>query len=507
MSARAQTIDAWLGTHAAHQPDKIALHFEGRSWSYAALARWAEELATGLHRHRGIKRGDRIALLGHNAPAQIALFFGAARLGAMVAPLNWRLAVDELRYILADTDARILIHGPECAEMAAAISGATGTAMMCAETELPDLASLEPAPPGGAFSDPFLIVYTSGTTGRPKGAVLSQEAVMWNALASLHAHDFTTKDHVLNLLPLFHVGGINIQVMPCFFIGGTVTLHAGFDPARALAALAEDGITTTVCVPTMMRALMQHPDWPEAEFPELRLLTTGSTDVPVDVLQAVNDRGIPMIQVYGATETGPIATYQRAEEAASTIGSIGRPAAHSQVRVCRPDGSDCADDEPGELWVKGPNNFSHYWRNPEATNDALQDGWFRTGDVARRESSGLFWFVSRLKHVIISGGENIYPVEIERIVTLIPGVLEAAVVGRPDPRWGEVPVVVAAVAGDGPTRTEILAACDGPIARYKRPKDAILIDELPKNALGKVLLEDVRRLAAERAVATAGDVA
>jgi fatty-acyl-CoA synthase len=489
MSSAAQTIDSWLSTHAAHQPNRVALRFEEQSWSYGALSSWVNELAAGLQINHRIGRGDRIAYLGHNSAAQIALFFAAAKLGAIVVPMNWRLAVEELRYIVDDVSPQLLVFGTACEDAAAALGVSS-----LHEAALPR--SADTITPRAALHDPFLIVYTSGTTGRPKGAILTQEAIFWNAVISIHAHDLTASDHVLNILPLFHIGGINIQVLPCLFAGGTVSIHSVFDPQATLHALQEEGITSTVCVPTVMRALMALPDWKDAEFPVMRLMNTGSTDVPVDILQAVNARGLPMIQVYGATETGPIATYQRGREAAATIGSIGRAAAHCQVRIAHPDGRSCAVNEPGEIWVKGPNNFAAYWRNPSATEEAKQDGWFKTGDIGRQDEDGLFWFVSRLKHVIISGGENIYPAEIERIIARLPGVQEVAVVGRAHPHWGEVPVVAAVIAANGPGRTELLAACDSHLARFKRPKDVILLEALPKNALGKVSIEEVRQLVA-----------
>lgn len=495
MSEKAPTLDAWLDTHAAHQPEKTALHFEGQSWSYLALRDWVAALAAHLSRTYGLKPGDRIAYLGANSANEVALFFAAARLGVILVPLNWRLAEEELRFIVANAGARLLVHSTEFAQTATALTQGTQTRAINAEVEFEGLPPGGPVR-GGALKDPFLIVYTSGTTGRPKGAVLTQEAVFWNALISLHAHDFTPQDHILNVLPLFHVGGINIQMLPCFYIGGTVSLHARFDPAAVIAALTGSGITTGLFVPTMMRALMRHPAWDGAHFPALRLLNTGSTDVPVDILEDINARGIPMIQVYGATETGPIATYQRAEEAARTIGSIGRPAAHTQVKVMSPEGVECAVDVTGEIWVKGPNTFSYYWQNPQATASALQDGWFKTGDVARRDAQGLLWFVNRLKHVIISGGENIYPAEIERLLMQLPGLREVAVVGRPDPRWGEVPVIVATIEEDGPSEEDIMATCAGRIAKFKRPKDVALVQALPRNAMGKVLVEEVRKIAA-----------
>ena len=488
-----RSLDTWLATHARHQPEKIALRFEGAEWSYRALEHWALRLAAGLAARYGLARGDRVAFLGHNSAAEVALLFAAARLGLIVVPLNWRLSEEELAFATGHADPRLLVFGAECERAAEAVARATDVPL-CAEADLPLAPSVPgPGPSPGALGDPCLIVYTSGTTGRPKGAVLTQEAILWNALISLHAQDFTAEDHVLNALPLFHVGGINIQMMPAFFIGATVTLHSGFDAARVMAALEHEGITTTVCVPAMMRALMACPEWQAATFPHLRLLNTGSTDVPVEILREVNGRGIPMVQVYGATETGPVSTYQRAPEAAATIGSIGRPGAHVDLRIVGSDGRDCAPDTPGEIWIRAPNCFSHYWRDPEATAAAVEDGWFRTGDVARRDAEGLLWFAGRIKHVIISGGENIYPAEIERLLAPLPGIWEVAAVGRPDARWGEVPVVVCVRAPDGPDAARIIAACDG-IARFKRPKDVIFTDALPRNALGKVKVEELRRL-------------
>lgn len=498
MQSKTQTIDSWLAAHAAHQPDKIALRFAGDSWSYAALHDWVERLASSLYHALELRRGDRVAFYGHNSATEIALFFAAAKLGLMVAPLNWRLAIEELRHIVGDSDAKALIYGPEFAQEAEAVTDGLSVRLAASDSNLMQRGDVQKSPtPAASLSDPFLLVYTSGATGRPKGAVLTQEAVLWNALTSLHAHDFTAEDHVLNVLPLFHVGGINIQTTPCLFVGGTVTLHPGFDPEAAVAALANEGVTTTVFVPTMMREVMARSDWDMSTFKTMRMLNTGSTDVPVDILRAVNDAGVPMVQVYGATETGPIASYQKAAEAADTVGSIGRPAAHVQVKIARPDGETCETGEAGEIWVKGPNNFTEYWRDPATTAAALQDGWFKTGDMAWRDEAGLLWFVGRRKHVIISGGENIYPAEIERLLDKLPGLREAAVVGRPDARWGETPVVVAAVEPGGPTAADILAACEGRIARFKRPKDVVFVDALPRNALGKVVIEGVRQMAAK----------
>ena len=501
MGGKAQTIDSWLKAHATHQPDSPAVHFEGVTWCYRGFSNWVEQVAAALQHQLGLVRGDRVAFYGKNSDTEVALFFACARLGVIIVPMNWRLVPAELNYIVRDSGAKVLFYGPEFADHIPAVLADLPTRAVNTDDKLQTLAKAcdgQPIVTDAALGDPLFIVYTSGTTGRPKGAVLTQESILWNAIISLHAHDFTPADHVLNMLPLFHVGGINIQMMPIFFIGGQMTLHPAFDPEATIRALEYEGITTTVCVPTVMKALLFHPDWGDLKLPTLRLFNTGSTDVPVEIIEANHKRGIPMVQVYGATETGPIATYQKAHEAVKTQGSIGRCGAHTQIRLVRQDGGTCDIGEPGEIWVKGPNNFSHYWNNPDATAAALVDGWFRTGDVAYLDDQGLYWFADRVKHVIISGGENIYPAELERVLNRIPGIIEAAVVGRKHPKWGEVPVAAVVVAPNGPSKQTILAAFDNEIARFKHPKDVVIVKALPRNAMGKVLATEVRKLVATK---------
>jgi len=499
VSDKTQTIDSWLNTHATHQPDAPALNFQDKSWTYRGFAGWVEQIAGALQHALGLERGDRVAFLGRNSDTEVALFFACARLGLIMVPMNWRLAPAELNYILADSGAKILFHDAHFIDnIPAALEGLSARAVDTSDR----LADLIAANAGksvvsaAVLSDPLFIVYTSGTTGRPKGAVLTQHSILWNALISLHAHDFTPADHILNMLPLFHVGGINIQMMPCFFVGGQVTLHPAFDPEATIKALEHQGITTTVCVPTVMKALLFHPDWGDLKLPTLRLFNTGSTDVPVEIIEANHKRGIPMVQVYGATETGPIATYQKAHEAVATQGSIGRCGAHTQIKLMRDDKTVAPTGTPGEIWVKGPNNFSHYWNDPEATKAALVDGWFRTGDVAIQDKGGLYWFADRVKHVIISGGENIYPAELERVLGRVPGITDCAVVGRKHPKWGEVPVAVVVIGENGPDRAAILAAFGDEIARFKHPKGVVFVDSMPRNAMGKVVASEVRKLAA-----------
>ena len=259
---------------------------------------------------------------------------------------------------------------------------------------------------------PLLIVYTSGSTGRPKGAVLTQAAVAACAEMGAAAHGLTPDDVILNVLPLFHVGGLNILPAPAFLTGAAVELHEKFEPAAALAALQR--VDTAIMVPTVLQAIMAAPGWAEADLSRLRLLSIGSTDVPVELIEAVHARGVPMIQLYGATETSPFAIHQSMAEARETVGAIGRPGPLCAIRLVRPDGSDAPEGEPGEIWVKGPTVTTGYWRNPSETARSLTDGWLHTGDVARREADGLYWFMDRIKHVVISGGEGLQAKGTER---------------------------------------------------------------------------------------------
>ena len=485
------TIDRWISGAATRWPDKPALVSGETCLTYATMAQEIDARARAL-KGDGIDRGDRVAWYGMNHPEVFILLFACARIGAILVPLNWRLAEAEIAGIVENCSPKLVIHDEHFQRQARAIVGprvlSAGEPIGATSKELTE----------GDEDDPILIVYTSGSTGRPKGVVLTQAAIVANAVMSVDAHQMTPDDVVLNVLPMFHVGGLNIMPTPAFSIGASVVVHEKFDPATALDALQE--VNLAIVVPTVLQAIMATPGWEGADLSSLRTLSIGSTDVPVDLIKAVHERGVPMIQIYGATETSPFAIHQRIDEARTTVGSIGRAGAACQVRLVRSDGKDASDGEPGEIWIKGRNVFKEYWRDPEETERAVAGGWFRTGDVAMRSADGLYWFADRIKHVIISGGENIYPAELERVLRMHPAIAEAAVVGRPDPTWGEVPVAVivvrAALAGKRGTlsKKEVHQAFDGKLARYKHPKDVVFVDALPRNAMGKVVAAEVRKM-------------
>jgi len=497
-------LSHWIERHAGFAPAKCAIRFAGREISYAALAARIDAVARALAA-AGVTTGDRVAFLGLNHPETIALLFACSRVGAMLAPLNWRLAPPEHRETLADCAPKLLIAEPAFAAgvdgvkqglpamRCIALGGAPGwedyDAFLAAGEE-------SEAPRQGSDGLPVLLCYTSGSTGRPKGVLLTQDALFHNAVNSTCMHDITGADRVLTTLPLFHVGGLNILTLPALHAGATVTLHAKFDPEATLDAIEREAITLTVLVPAQIDALCALPRWKDARLASLRMITTGSQIVPPRIFNTVHARGVPLIEVYGSTETAPIATYVPASEARRKAGSAGRPAMHCEIRLVDDSGADVASGASGEILVRGANVMSGYWGKPEATAEALRGGWFHSGDIGHFDDEGWLVVDGRSKDMIISGGENIYPAEIENVLAESDAIAEVAVVGRPDDRWGEAVVaVVVPKPGKSVTEREVMAALEGRVARYKHPRAVVTVAQLPRTALGKVQKAEVRELA------------
>jgi fatty-acyl-CoA synthase len=485
-----------IDRNAAFTPEKPALRFEGGVLTYAAFAARVEAAARALKTELKVGRGDRVAVLAQNRPDYLVLLYACARLGAVLVPLNWRLAVPEQLFILTDAAAAALFVEEAFAAVIAPLAEA--------QPKMP-VVGLDFAPSGGSFDRllaagtgegrdpqadleaPLLLVYTSGTTGRPKGALLTQEAVFFNGVMSQHMHGLTADDHVLTVLPLFHVGGLNIQTTPALHHGATVTMHARFSAGATLASIARDRPSLTVLVPATMQAVIEHPAFADSDLSSLRALTTGSTTVPQGLIDAFEARGVPVLQVYGATETCPIAVYTRLGGDRGRPGSTGLPGLACAAKVVTEDGAEAAAGVAGEILVRGPNVFRGYWGDPDATRAALDDGWYRSGDVGSRDADGYVYVHDRKNNLIISGGENVYPAEVERVLLAHPAVAEAAVVGRPDPRWQEVPVAYVVLRPRASAEAgELRAHVAGELARFKVPREVVFVAELPRNAMGKV---------------------
>jgi fatty-acyl-CoA synthase len=477
---------------AQMSPAKCALRFEGEEIGYAAL--WERiEAATCHLLSRGVEPGDRVAYLGLNHPDYIAMLMALARIGAVSVPLNFRLAAAELAHVLTHAEASLLFTDASMAKLA------NQAATLAEGVPVADAGELR-APPAahakdlvGSDDSDVLIVYTSGTTGKPKGAVHTQANLLWNIASATAAQDLTSNDHMLSVLPIFHVGGLCILTLPVLAAGGTVTLHPRFEPGAWLRDVRQLKPTVSLLVPATIKAIFDHPDWPGADLSCLRFLNTGSSVIPLAMIEAFHARGVPVSQVYGATETGPVSIVLRPQDGMAHPGSAGKAALHVEVRLTNRDGAPVAPGAVGEIRIKGRNVMRGYWK--DAHNPAFVDGWFATGDLARQDEAGYYYVVGRSKDMIISGGENIYPAELENLLADCPLIAEAAVVGAPDEKWGEVAVAAVVLKpGARMDAASVLALFEGRLARYKHPRRVLFVETLPKTALGKVQKPELKSL-------------
>ena len=491
------TIGRWLADRARTTPDRVAIRFLGAEVTYAELDRRAARLAAGLA-ERGTGRGDRLATLTANSPDHVATLFACARLGAILQPISWRLAPPEVAYQLADAEPALLLVSEEHEELAR--SAASGVEIL--RIGDPELEAEGEAPAVAEDDDPLLLVYTSGTTGKPKGALLTHANCFWTNLSFDRTAGVHDDDVVLQVLPQFHAGGWNVQPLLAWWKGATVVIEPSFDPARTLSLIAAERVTTMMGVPATYLFLAEAPTFADAALESLRLVVVGGAPMPVSLLETWQERDVEIVQGYGLTEAAPNVLCLPPEQARRKLGFAGKPYPHVDVALRDPETGVVLDGPGvGELLVRGPNVFAGYWRNPEATEAALVDGWLRTEDVAERDDEGFYRIVGRLGELVISGGENVYPAEIEDVLQSHPDVVEAAVVGVPDERWGEV-CVAFVVVREGATADgdDLRDHCRERLARFKVPRTVTLVEELPRSSLGKVRKDELRAFAAGEAV-------
>lgn len=497
-------IGTWLTKRRLLTPEKEAV-VDGQSrLSYAALDTRVNRLAHGLL-SLGLAPGDRLGILAYNSLAFVEVLMASAKLGLLLVPLNWRLTAPELAFIAKDSGLKALMHDPDLSAQAGALAEAAGIPLRLSlgrqpapgvhacERLLERQADLEPSvTPTPTLDTPHILMYTAGTTGRPKGAILTQGASFWNAL-NLGSLDLTSRDRDLLVLPMFHIGGIGLFTLPMLYVGGTVVIQRTFDPAAALKLLREEEITLFFGVPAIFQFLIQHKDFDPEAFGTVRMVMSGGAPLPVSLIQAYHRAGIVLRQGFGMSEAAPsIATLQK-DLALTKAGSIGKPVFHLEVRIVDDAMNDLPPGEVGELVLRGPNLMQGYWNRPEATEEAFRGGWFHSGDMARRDVDGDLYIVDRKKDMFISGGENVYPAEVENALYELPEIREAAVIGVKDPTWGEVgKAVVALRPGASLAEDRILGHLRGRLARYKIPKRVVFVEALPRNAAGKVLKRDLR---------------
>ena len=516
-----------LVRHATHHRNATALIYEGGVWTYGEFAEHVHRLAAAL-RSDGIGPGDRIAYAGVNSVSFLTGYFAAAWVGAAFVPLNFRLAGPELREILLDARPDVLIAEPYHARLIDPFLGELSVRRPLIVDDDPAAAADEAptaewqsygrfrvsvtagAPPAPRHEDDLAVVlYTSGTTGRAKGVMLTHGNIWWNWVNVDTVVDTRVGDVCLAIAPLFHIGGLNALVLRTLTRGGTVVVRRIFDPAQTLDDLVRLRVNSMFVVPAMLAAIQRQPGFAEADLGALRSTIAAGAPVPPALIASYAERGVYLQQAWGLTETSPFSTYLEAARTLDKLGSCGVPMPYTEVRIVDPATHDEVADPAvtGEFWVRGPNVSPGYWNNPEATAAAFtSDGWFRTGDIGYRDPDGYFFIVDRLKDMIISGGENVYPAELENVLSAHPLILDVAVVGVPDEKWGEAVCAVVSVSEGSPSLEEIREFASASIARYKLPTRLLVWDEVPRNGAGKLDKPTIRTRVAEHVERHRGEV-
>jgi fatty-acyl-CoA synthase len=495
-------VTDWLDKRAKLTPDRIAL-IDYATGSETTFAEWnarANRTANYL-RSLGVEKGDRVAVYASNRPEYLDLFWAAPKIGAILQNLNWRLTVHELTGIVESGRPKVFIYSedwrPQVAELKPTFTTVEHVVAMSNPgpgergiAERDEMASAIDSAPDLELDDPWGIYYTGGTTGLPKGAVLTHGNVTWNSVNTITSWGITGQHKAALQLPFFHIGGPNIFMVPLVHAGGATILCAGFDPDETFDLVERSGITHYVAVPTMFQMLQEHPRWDGADFSKLELVISGGAPCPLPIMEKFWERGVDFKMGYGLTEASGNNFWLPPERVREKVGSVGFPIFHIDMKVIRDDGTQCEDGEAGELLIRGPHVIAGYWRNPAATAETIRDGWLHTGDIAVRDEDGCFSILGRSKEMFISGGENVYPAEIESVLLAHPEVLEAAVVGVPHETWGEVGRAFI-VVGDGYDEEGLRAFLSERLARYKLPRSMVVLDALPLTAIGKI---DKKRL-------------
>jgi fatty-acyl-CoA synthase len=485
------TIGQWIDDRAALTPGRVAIDFVDTQITYSEIAKRSDHLAAEFLR-RGLRPGDRVAVLSENRPEYVDVMFACAKTGVIMVPLNWRLTAPELAHQIDDAEVALLVvDSPRMGQTEGALEAATTRP---AVRDLREKASEDETPAVSvADDDPLFLIYTSGTTGKPKGAVLTHANTFWTNLAIDRIMDVTTFDVVLQVLPQFHIGGWNVQPLLAWWKGATVVLQPAFDPDEALALIGEKGVTTMMGVPATYLFMAESAQFESTDLSSLRSAVVGGAPMPEPLIAKWHQRGVQLIQGYGLTEAAPNVLGLPAEYVARKVGYAGKPYPHVKVALRdTEDGSLIEGPGLGELVVRGPSVFPGYWRNPEATADTLVDGWLRTGDVAERDEEGFYRIRDRVKDMYISGGENVYPAEVESVLSEHPSIVEAAVVGIADERWGEVGRAVIAIReGHDLTASDVVEWCRSRLASYKVPREVVFVDALPRSAMNKILKREL----------------
>ncbi len=497
MKQTSHFVTDWLDKRAKLTPGRTALidYATGMEITYAEWNARANQTANYL-KGLGVAKGDRVAVYSSNRTEYLDLFWAASKIGVILQNLNWRLTVHELKGIISAGEPKVLIYSEDWRSQVDELKPACTTVEHVVAMTNPGDGELDFADreslcaqlaekPELTLDDPWGIYYTGGTTGLPKGAVLTHGNVTWNSINTMASWGVNGQHKAAIQLPFFHIGGPHIFMVPMVHSGGTTILCSGFDPDETFDMVEHSGITHYVAVPTMFQMLQEHPRWAEADFSRLELVISGGAPCPIPIMEKFWERGVDFKMGYGLTEASGNNFWLPPEKVREKIGSVGYPIFHIDMKTIRDDGTTCAPGEAGELLIRGPHVIAGYWRNPQATAETIRDGWLHTGDIAVVDDDGCYSILGRSKEMFISGGENVYPAEIESVLLAHPSVEEAAVVGVPHETWGEVGRAFVVVDEDY-DEEDLRAFLKERLARYKLPRSIVLLDALPLTAIGKI---------------------
>jgi len=486
----------WISKWAIYYPDKIAIkeYETGRTLSYKQLNNVANYLSNYFLNELKLKTGDRVVILAENSLEHIVLFSVAQKTGLILVPLNYRLAPRELDYQLNDSEPQLIITERKYLENVSALKSFQ---IISNKLNLDDLIDIvENEKDKNHFFDsiedfdenhPVFILYTSGTTGLPKGALYTHKMLFWNSINTALRLDITSNDRSISCTPMFHTGGWNVIPTPFLHHGAYVCLMKKFDPAIVLKLLEEEKATMFMAVPTMLSMMAQSLDFDKVDLSSVKYFIIGGEPMPLPLIEVWHKKGVPIRQGYGLTEVGPSVTSLHQDDAVRKMGSIGKINFYLKYKIVDDNGNEVKQGEVGEFILKGPSVTPGYWRNPTATSESLKNGWFYTGDLVREDEDGFLYVVDRKKNMFISGGENVYPAEIEKFLYTHPLIQEVAVIGVPDEKWGEVgKAYIKLKEGASISPNELKKYCEGNLARYKIPKYFEIIEEIPKSETGKI---------------------
>lgn len=488
----------WLENRARLSPDSVAIIIaeNNKSWTYKQINNRAKAIATWIS-EQGVRKGDRVALISKNDICYFDLLFACGKVGAIFVPINWRLSMEEINDLIQDCSPKIVVYHSFFSNIIEKLPFKKIKHLQTNGTDYNNIVEgkINEVEVELLDTDPLVIVYTGGSTGKPKGVVLSHQSIIWNGINSIISWSLSKEDTTLTYMPLFHIGGLNALSIPILMIGGTVVVADNFEPVKAMSYLNSYKCTIVLFVPTMYHLITETQEFVEKTFPFTKIFLAGGAPCPLEIYEKFHQKELAFKEGYGLTEAGPNNFFITPADAKVKRGSVGKPMIFNAIKLVKEDGTEARENEVGEILIKGKHAFSYYWNNEKATQETVIGGWIHTGDLAKRDSEGYYYIVGRKKDMIITGGENVYPLEVEQWLATHPHIKEVAVIGIPDRKWGEiVSAFISLNESANVTEDEVIAYCRYKLGNYKIPRKIVFLKELPKTPVGKIDKSKLKRL-------------